>query len=221
MKRIFLHILLGLVLASLTLGVISLSGCVRVSDNDRYNQQTIDDRLDGVALKPLFDSMSLEFCESSCSDCETPCTQFTENHEPARLSEGSVIGATCKQETVIVTDFVDLQTFEPKHAGLLMAELMRGSLHKVCCNRILQGEFSKYFKLTDKGLVVLTRSSDNIKKNEYSGRDVVVGTYEYSCNKLMIFVKKINISTGRIERMVTRELDFDRDYWGNVTYKVR
>jgi hypothetical protein len=211
--------LLGLVLPSLTLTVISLSSCVRVYDNDRYNHQTIDDRLDRVELKTLFDSISLDFCKSSCSVCETPCTQFTENHKP--LPEGTVTGAAYKQETVIVTDFVDLQTFEPKHAGLLMAELMRGSLHNVCCNRILQGEFSKYFKLTDKGLVVLTRSSNDIKKNEYSDRDVVVGTYEYNRNKLMIFVKKINISTGKIERMVTRELDFDRDYWGNVIYYVR
>ncbi|MCX5838358.1 MAG: FlgO family outer membrane protein [Deltaproteobacteria bacterium] len=206
---------------SLTLVLISLSGCVRVFDNDDYNYQTIDQRLDEVALKNLFDAISLDFCKSSCSDCASPCTEIIKNSEPIRLSDGTLIQPPYEQETVIVTDFVDLQSFEPEGAGLLMAELMRGSLHNVCCNRVVQGEFSKYFKLTDKGLVVLSRSSKDIKKDEYPGRYIVVGTYEYGSNKLMIFVKKINISTGKIDRMVTRELDFMRDYSGKVTYEVR
>ncbi|MFH1081010.1 MAG: FlgO family outer membrane protein [Pseudomonadota bacterium] len=221
MKSIILLMWRGLVLASLMLAVISLSGCIRASDHDGYSYQTIDDRLDGVALKALFDAISLDFCKSSCSDCTSPCPQIIEDSEPVSLSDGTIIRPPYEQESVIVTDFVDLQSFEPKSAGLLMAELMRGSLHKVCCNRIVQGEFSKYFKLTDKGLVVFTRSSSDRIKDEYPGRYVVVGTYEYRRNKLMIFVKKINISTGKIERMVTRELDFMRDYSGKVTYEVR
>ena len=198
-----------------------LSGCIRVSDPYGGYYQTLDDRLDRVALKSLFDSMSLEFCQNSCSDCATSCTSIIQNSEPVALPNNTIIRPPSEQETVIVTDFVDLQSFEPKRAGLLMAELMRGSLHKVCCNRIVQGEFSKFFKLSDKGLVVLTRSAEDLKKDDYPGRHVVVGTYEYKRNKLMVFVKKINIANGKIVRMVTREIDFLRDARGDTTYRIK
>jgi hypothetical protein len=201
--------------------LLAVSGCVRTSDPYSGYYQTLDDRLDRVALKSLFKSISLEFCNNSCSDCAASCSSQVERIEPALLPSGSAIHPSSEQETVIVTDFVDLQSFEPKRAGLLMAELMRGSLHNVCCNRIVQGEFSKYFKLSDKGLVVLTRSAGDLKKDDYPGHHVVVGTYEYKRNKLMIFVKKINIANGKIVRMVTREIDFTRDAAGEATYQIK
>jgi hypothetical protein len=204
----------------LLLLLLMTSGCVRAFDPYNGHYQTLDDRLDRVALKSLFNSMALEFCSTACSDCATSCTQTIEHSDRARLP-GEVIRSASEQETVIVTDFVDLQTFEPKRPGLLMAELMRGSLHKVCCNRIVQGEFSRFFKLSDKGLVVLTRSVGDLKKDDYPGHHVVVGTYEYKRNKLMIFVKKINITSGKIVRMVTREIDFVKDTSGSWNYQIK
>jgi hypothetical protein len=109
----------------------------------------------------------------------------------------------------LVTDFADLQTFLPNQSGLLMGELMRGSLNNVCCNKILQAEFAKYFKLSESGLVVLTRKVSEIKKDEYTQSDAIVGTYSFqNNNKVVIFARKLNMDSGRISRMVTREVNY-------------
>ncbi|MDD2734400.1 MAG: FlgO family outer membrane protein [Desulfuromonadaceae bacterium] len=111
--------------------------------------------------------------------------------------------------TVLVTDFADLQTFLPNQSGLLMGELMRGSLNNVCCTKIIQAEFAKYFKLSENGLVVLTRKASEIKKDEYFQSDAIVGTYSFqNNNKVVIFARKLNMDTGRITRMVTREVNY-------------
>ncbi|HBG05970.1 MAG: hypothetical protein A2075_16385 [Geobacteraceae bacterium GWC2_58_44] len=86
---------------------------------------------------------------------------------------------------------------------------MRGGLNAACCSKIVQAEFAKYFKLSENGLVVLTRQVSEIKKNEYAHPEVVVGTYNYlNNNKVLIFVRRINTETGAISRMVTREIDY-------------
>ena len=90
-----------------------------------------------------------------------------------------------------------------------MGELMRASLNKVCCYKIIQAEFAKYFKLSEKGLVVLTRNVNEIKKSEYFQSEAIVGTYNYvNNNKVVIFARKINMETGKISRMVTREVNY-------------
>jgi hypothetical protein len=111
--------------------------------------------------------------------------------------------------TVLVTDFADLQTFIPNQSGLLMGELMRAGLNKTCCYKIIQAEFAKYFKLSENGLVVLTRNVNEIKKDEYSQSEAIVGTYNYlNNNKVVVFVRRINMATGRISKMVTREVNY-------------
>ena len=109
----------------------------------------------------------------------------------------------------MVTDFADIQSFMPNPSGLLMGELMRGGLNDVCSYKIVQAEFAKYFKLSENGLVVLTRQVSEVKKDAYSQPDVIVGTYSYlNNNKVLIFVRKINTESGIISRMVTRELNY-------------
>jgi hypothetical protein len=108
---------------------------------------------------------------------------------------------------VLVTDFADIQSFQPNQAGLLMGELMRGSLSNVCCYKIIQAEFGKYFKLSENGLVVLTRNATEIKNDEYAKSEAIVGTYSYmNNNKVVIFARRMNTETGKISRMVTKEV---------------
>jgi hypothetical protein len=132
-----------------------------------------------------------------------------------------------QRQTVMVTDFVDVQSYVPKRSGLLMGELMRGSLNKICCYKIIQGEFSKYFNLSADGLVVLTRDASQIKDDEYYQHEVVVGTYNYlqdyyhlRRNKLVIFVRRIDTQTGKISKIVTRELNYYCD-GREIKYTVR
>lgn len=169
---------------------------------DCYNK-TLPVLLDSTDLKALFQDIAAELCVDTCSDCFSPSKDGTIK----------INACTNREEinpiTVLVTDFADIQSFIPNQSGLLMGELMRGSLNKVCCYKIIQAEFGKYFKLSENGLIVLTRNVKEIKKDDYSQSEAIVGTYNYqNNNKIVIFVRKINTETGKISRMVTREINY-------------
>ena len=162
-----------------------------------YNK-TLPSLLDATDLKVLFTGMAAELCVDRCVDCSNGPPQ-----DPLLAANNGGRG------TVLVTDFADLQSLTPNQSGLLMGELMRGSLNEACCSRVVQAEFSRYFKLSESGLVILTRKAAEIKHNEYSQPEVVVGTYNYLNNdKVVIFARKINTETGIISRMVTREVNY-------------
>jgi len=183
-----------------------LSGCVASlppSLGGDCNNKTLPILLDSTDLKALFQDMASELCIDTNTDCLAPDT-----NGKASVSSCSSDDVIIKK-TVLVTDFADLQSYMPHQSGLLMGELMRGSLNKVCSYKIIQAEFAKYFKLSENGLVVLTRKASEIKKDEYNQSEAVIGTYNYlGTNKVVIFVRNINIETGKINKMVTREINY-------------
>ena len=191
-------------LITLLVGLCLLSGCVTDMVYGPCYGKTLPQLLDSTTLKPLFQEMAYELCTDSCSDCAT------------RTPDGrlSVTPKTCsleeiRRQTVLVTDFVDLKFYMPGDSGLLMGELMRGSLNQVCCYKIVQAEFGKYFKLNENGLVSLTRRVSEIKHDDYPQPEAVVGTYNYLNNsKVVLFVRRINTTTGYVTKMATREIDY-------------
>jgi hypothetical protein len=177
-------------------------------NNEPGYQNSPKQLLEHTELKQVFDDIAAELCTDSC---------------PGNTRDTAAATVECDEinrQTVLVTDFVDLQSFVPNLQGLLMGELMRGSLNNRCCYRIIQAEFSRFFKLSDKGLVVLSRNINELKNDDYKQPECVVGTYSFLNNKLIIFARRINTVTGRISKMVTREIDYS--YIGNkLVYKVK
>lgn len=166
--------------------------------------KTLPQLLDSTSLKPLFQEMAYELCIDHCTDCavRNPDGTFKVTQQTCALEE-------IRRQTVLVTDFVDIKSYMPGNPGLLMGELMRGSLNQVCCYKIVQAEFGKYFKLNENGLVSLTRRVSEIKSGDYPQPEAVVGTYNYlDNNKVVLFVRRINTTTGHVVKMVTRELDY-------------
>lgn len=185
-------------------GVFLLNGCVADVIYGPCHGKTLPQLLDTTELKPLFQEMAYELCTDSCTDCttRTPDGKLAITPNACSLEE-------IRHKTVLVTDFVDLKSYVPGDSGLLMGELMRGSLNQVCCYKIVQAEFGRYFKLNENGLVSLTRQISEIKKDEYPQPEAVVGTYNYLNNsKVVLFVRRINTTTGYVTKMVTRELDY-------------
>lgn len=190
---------------ALLLCVFSLSGCTGLLYNPSCSKKfgerssSLDKVISKADLKGIFQEIAQEFC-----DKKKP------NHcGPQRMSPA-----------VLVADFVDIQSLEPKNAGILMGEIMKSSLNNNCCYRIVQAEFSRFFKLSEKGLIALTRDPKEILKDEYPFSDCIVGTYNYSSDKLYIFVRRINIYTGEISRIVSREISFSC-FGDSVTTSVR
>ena len=192
-------------LAIVALLVCMLSGCAatEIVYGPCYGK-TLPQLLDSTTLKPLFQEMAYELCTDSCTDCAVRNPDGTLKVTPKTCSLEEI-----KRQTVLVTDFVDLKSYVPGDSGLLMGELMRGSLNQVCCYKIVQAEFGKYFRLNENGLVSLTRRVSEIKRDDYPQPEAVVGTYNYLNNsKVVLFVRRINTTTGYVTKMVTREIDY-------------
>jgi hypothetical protein len=198
--------------------LITLCGCVAQNRSTRYSTcsgKTFNQLLESTELKPLFNDIASELCTEPC--VTEGFTIIVDNSQPPPRC--STLGG--KQDySILITDFVDIQSFTPASQGLLMGELMRGSLSSVCSSKITQVEFAKFFNLNEKGLVVLSRKISEIKKDEYDQTEAIVGTYSYLNNKIVIFARKINVVTGKISRMVTREVNYNCA-GGNVSYTVK
>lgn len=192
--------------AALTLSLL-LSGCYSVGGGTSgYRgggcyQQSFNNFLEHTDLKKVFADIAVELCMDACNDCGPQANACSQNGAAGQSTQTS-------GKTVLVTDFVDIQSFVPKQQGILMGELMRGSLNSNCCFRIIQVEFAKYFKLSESGLVVLSRDVSAIKNDDYNKSECIVGTYSVMNNKLLIFVRRINTVTGKITKMVTREISY-------------
>lgn len=209
----------NVVLVAATGTMFLLAGCFAANAPPPVNrsggcyQQNFNNLLEHTELKKVFADIANELCIDTCSDCgqqpRVACSQNDQSLSPADIT----------RRTVLVTDFVDIQSFIPKQQGILMGELMRGSLNSNCCYRIVQAEFAKYFKLSESGLVVLSRNVGVIKHDEYKQPECIVGTYSIMNNKLIIFVRRINTDTGKISKMVTREINYH--CLGNqITYTI-
>lgn len=121
--------------------------------------------------------------------------------------------ATCNERdlshSVLVPDFQNLDTYVPGSVGLYMGEQMRAALSQQCHSQIVQADFGKYFRLSGDGLAVLTRNPNDIQNEEHRMQDVVVGTYSFQGNKLSLFVRKTQGSTGMIKKMVARDIQYN------------
>jgi hypothetical protein len=168
-----------------------LTGCASSSS---YNKIASchggDEQISNVKFQKYFDEVAEELCPNLCG------------------------GGPCADYSVIATDFVDIQTLAPGKIGVLMGELMRSSLNKVCGYNIIEVKFSHLFKLSDDGLITLTKNPNEILKAEYSTQSVknsIVGTYSASSNTLYIFARIINNSDGKIIRMTSKEVKLSCD----------
>lgn len=210
------RLIIGLILAGLLAGCASTT--TRPTFGSACSNKSLPLLLDSTDLKELFQGIAAELCTDNCADSCLNCLKKPVDNKG--ISQACINRDELSRATVLVTDFADIQSFLPNQSGLLMGELMRSSLNNVCCNKIIQAEFAKYFKLSESGLVVLTRKVSEIKKDEYSQSDAIVGTYSYLNNsKVVIFARKLNMETGKISRMVTREINYScsgRDVVGYI-----
>ena len=190
---------------TLLLGMLfMLCGCVTDMSLGPCQGKTLPQLLDATSLKPLFQELAYELCTNHCTDCATRSSDGTLKVPPSTCGLDEF-----KRQTVLVTDFVDIKSYMPEQSGLLLGEMMRASLNQVCCYKIVQAEFGRYFKLNEHGLVSLTRRVSEVKQDDYPQAEAVVGTYTYlNSNKVVLFARRINTTTGHVVKMVTRELDY-------------
>ena len=110
--------------------------------------------------------------------------------------------------TIVVTDFVDLETLKPGKSGLLLSELLKSKLSEICNAKVVQVEFSKYFTIGQNGFRVLSRDIRELKGVNQPVTIAIVGTYNLSQNRLYLFSHVLNIQTGVVYKMVGEEISY-------------
>jgi len=109
---------------------------------------------------------------------------------------------------LLVADFVNVNTLRSEPNVLVMSEMMRSYLARLPGKKVVQVEFGKDIRLSDTGLVSLTRKIGQTSNPQVGASQVIVGTYLNLNNKLIINVKAIDPNTQIISAAIVRELSY-------------
>ncbi|GAB4403815.1 MAG: hypothetical protein OHK0048_22990 [Rhodoferax sp.] len=185
MRKVWSRALAALAVAS------ALGGCA-ANDPRQCSTEKLSSLMAVAEVPRVFDDIALDFCPNRCGvDVRTGQT-------------------TCEENTlsslVLVPDFVSIGTYQPGVAGMVMGEQMRAALSRRCQSRIVQAEFGRDLKLSEDGLVALTRNPAEVVRDEFRGQDLIVGTYAFAGNRLSLFARRVAGNSGVIARMVSKEV---------------
>jgi TolB-like protein len=123
---------------------------------------------------------------------------------------------------IVVTDFVDLSSLQNQSVlGYILSNSVKDSLINIHNANVIESEVSKYFKLSSNGLRLLTRDIDKVKTTKYMVEEAIVGTYTYTKNELIVFVKLINLKTGLIKGSYTNSMLIGKDTMLSKSYKSK
>ena len=103
-------------------------------------------------------------------------------------------------EKILVTDFVDITSLNNyTRLGYVLSNNIKNSIINNYDIDVIEAEVSRYFKISGNGIKVLSRDVEKLRSTNFNVRYAVVGTYTYSTNELIVFVKLIDLKTGIIE----------------------
>ncbi|GEM_PF-2054648 len=112
------------------------------------------------------------------------------------------------RDVVLVPDFLDLSSFKPGQAGVVLGEVTRGALSEVCRHRVRQVDLGKTIRLNEDGVVMLTRDSGRLSSSEFAAKWGYVGTFSTMPGKLLLTLRELDIESGATTRIISRELNF-------------
>lgn len=170
---------------------VGLAGCA-ANDTQQCAKEKLISLVSVAEISQVFDEIAMGFCPNSCSPDPATGTNSCDTEQLSRL--------------VLVPDYVSITNYLPGVPGLYMGEQLRSALSRRCNSRIYQAELGRDFKLSDDGLVALTRSPGEVTRAEFQGQDMLIGTYAFSGNRLSLFTRKISGSSGVISKMISKEL---------------
>jgi len=118
----------------------------------------------------------------------------------------------------IVTDFVDLTSLQNySKLGYILSNSIKNSLIKDYKAKVVEAEVSKYFEISGNGLRILSRDIKLLRSDAFEISRAVVGTYTYTDEEIVIFVKLIDLKTGIIEGSYAKKLAMTCDMMYQLT----
>ncbi len=176
-------LLLSIVFLSVLLG---LTACGTAGRSDSQCL-TFEDKLQATDLTVLISGMATEL--------NTALPKF----DPNGPDEYGIL---------LVADFVNVNTLKTEPNVLVMSEMMRSYLARIPGKKVVQVEFGKDIRISDAGIVSLTRKLGQTGNTKVGASQVIVGTYLNLPNKLVINVKAIDPNNQIISAAIVRELNY-------------
>lgn len=174
-------------LITLLTALLFLSACSSTGSRVENQCLTFEDKLQATNLSSLMQSLAAEL------------GQGLPKYEP---SSGDQLGI------LLVADFVNINTLKTEQNSLVMSDMLRTYLANLPGKKVVQVEFGKDIRLSDSGVVSLTRNLDLTNKQKVGANQVVVGTYLDLQTKLIINLRAIDPSNQIITSAVVRELKY-------------
>ncbi len=162
-------------------------------------------------FKLFFSLIFLSFFLTSCSIIKDIAYKSPSNHKSMSGSNdfdslvkslvsdsSSTMSNIYSEEAVLVSDFVNLHKLQNRSKlGFLLSDHLKNAL----LNKgivVKQVELGQEFQYGEKGLNLLTRQYQDIRKKSVSSKYAFVGTYTITTKNLIVFLKLIEIETGNI-----------------------
>lgn len=120
-----------------------------------------------------------------------------------------------------VVDFVNIENLENNsQLGFILSNHLKSNFFKVCSDlTIKELELGKNIKLGRNGSKILTRELDELKsKVVEESSNIVIGTYAITTDRLMIFVKVIDLETGIIKSSISTSTPLTPEIYGLEGY---
>uniref|UniRef100_UPI0040481A2B FlgO family outer membrane protein n=1 Tax=Polynucleobacter sp. TaxID=2029855 RepID=UPI0040481A2B len=169
------------------IATLILGGCSGAPKRGDGQCATFEDKLQATDLTALVSGMTTEL------NASLPV------FDPSDPDEYGIL---------LVADFVNVNTLRSEPNALVMSDMMRSYLARIAGKKVLQVEFGKDIRLSESGLVSLTRKIGQAGSPQVGASQVIVGTYLNLNNKLIINVKAIDPSTQIISSAIVRELNY-------------
>lgn len=143
---------------------------------------------------------------------------------------GSMASQLCREDPgecgaagrppLFLTDFVDVQSGTVQKTGVVLSDLMYGSLIRQCCSPVMKGEFDQLFTISEKGRITLIPQADRGADILYPYYEAVFGTYLFTLDRLTLSVRKINVYTGEVTAAAERDIVFTC-FHDTIQYSVK
>jgi len=169
-------------------------------------------------LKLFLTSTFLIVTLTSCSsvvkyveDYDKPTDFVTEISSMINKSYPKIKSKMNKDDVVLVSNFVNVDKLQNNsRLGFLLSETLKNALSSKDI-LIKEVELSKNFKFGKQGLTVLSRNVREINTTLLKEKFAMVGTYSVTQNRLILFIKLIDLDTGNILNSVSSSIMINKE----------
>lgn len=180
-------------------------------------------------MKQVIISALLSFLLIGCiSTNNQPFKNIASNQTNFSKISSDMVSSICSNITTqdlehdfYVVDFVNIDNLENNsQLGFILSNHLKSDLVQRCKFTIKEIELGQNIKIGRSGSKILTRELDELRSKVLDEEsNLVIGTYAITTDKLMIFVKVIDLSTGIIRSSVTTSTKITQEILSLEGYK--